>query len=228
MTTTKLERSQLDRALTRPLYRQVDVARIIAAETSTVHNWARGYVTSTGVAQPPVLTGVNAGQGYTVSFLALTEAFVLNIFRKSGLPLQRIRPAVAVLKETIGIDYALASERLVHDGADILLKSDDPLDDRLIVVRNRNAVFNEVVTDYLKQIDFGPLGYAARIRLPQFTDADITVDPRLNGGRPTIASRGVAIDDVLSRIRAGEPLRAVAEDYGVDAAELLYLHRAVA
>lgn len=223
-----LGRPAIDRVYTRPLYRQADVARIIAAETSTVHNWARGYTTGGGVEQPPVLTNVSAGQGYTVSFLALTEAFVLNIFRKSGLPLQRIRPAVKVLKEKIGLEYALASERLVHDGAEILLKSQDPLDDRLIVVRNQNAVFNEVVTDYLKQIDFGQFGYAAKIKLPQFTDAEVTVTPTVNGGRPTLTARGVAIEDVLSRIRAGEQLRDVADDYGLDPHEVLYLHRAAA
>lgn len=223
-----LERPEIARELTTPLYRQIDVARIIAAETSTVHNWARGYTTGSGVDQRPVLTGVAGGPGYTVSFLALTEAFVLNTFRKSGLPLQRIRPAVEVLNREIGLEYALASERLVHDGAEILLRSEDPHDDRLIVVRNKNAVFNEVVNDYLQQIDFGDFGYASRITLPQFTNTEVTVTPTVNGGRPTLAARGIAVEDVLNRMRAGEPLNDVADDYGLDPTEVLYLHRAAA
>lgn len=219
---------RLGRELTVPLYSQADVARIVAAPSSTVQNWATGFVSGSGVNQPPVLTAVAPGRGETVSFLALVEAFVLNAFRKAGLPMQRIRPAVEELKKSIGLEYALASERLRTDGAEILLKSNDPFDSRLIVVRNHNAVFNVVVDDYLRQIDFSEMGYASSVRLLQFTDADIRVTPTINGGRPTIVSRGIAVDDVLSRVRAGEPPRDVADDYGLEHGELLYLNRAAA
>jgi len=218
----------LDRAFIAPIYSQADVARIIAAPRSTVQNWATGYDTSSGTHQAPVLTGVPRGRGDTVSFMALAEAFVVNAFRKAGLPMQRIRPAVDRLKESIGLEYALANERLAHDGGEIMLKSDDSDDRRLVVVRNGNAVFNEVVEDHLRYIDFSRLGYASSIRLPQFTDAEVVITPVVNGGRPTIRSRGIAIDDVLGRVRAGESPRIVAEDYGISLGELLYLNHAAA
>jgi len=214
-------------AYTRPLYAKGDVARIISAPSSTVHNWLRGRrvgIRSYG----PVIEGVGEGPGPQVSFTGLTEAYVLNAFRKAGLPLQRIRPAVQMLRDSLQLDHALASRRLVTDGAEILLRSDDPSDKRLMVLRSGQAVFNEVVEGYLKQIEFGELGYASTIVLPQYTDTRVIVRPLLNGGRPTIESRGIAIDDLLSRVRAGEPPAAVADDFRLDLEDLLYLNYAAA
>ena len=218
----------IEREFTTAIYSQSDVARIIVAPRSTVHDWASGYVSASGAFQPSVLTGVTGGRGNTVSFLALSEAYVLNAFRRAGLPLQRIRPAVDKLREHVGLDYALASKRLATDGAEVLLESADPGDRRLVVVRNGQAVFREVVEDYLRFITFGENGLAARLQLPQFTDTDVTVAPMINGGRPTIVHRGIAIDDVLGRVRAGEPLNDVAHDFGLKLADVLYLNRAAA
>ncbi len=218
----------IQREYTVPLYSQTDVGRIIVAPSSTVHNWATGYTSADGVFHAPVLTGVGAGRGDTVSFLALAEAYVLNAFRRAGLPLQRIRPAVKALREHVGLEYALASRRLATDGANVLLASDDPGDQRLVVARNGQAVFREVVQDYLRFISFGQDGFATVLRLPQFTDTDVAVTPTINGGRPTIVSRGIAIDDVLGRVRAGEPLGEVAGDFGLRLDDVLYLNRAAA
>lgn len=220
--------TDIQREYTVPIYSQSDVARIIVAPRSTVHNWASGYISTSGVFQPPVLTGVSGGRGETVSFLALAEAYVLNAFRRAGLPLQRIRPAVEALREHVGLEYALASKRLATDGAEVLLESTDPGDRRLVVVRNGQAMFREVVEDYLRFISFGEGGLAARLQLPQFTDTDVAVTPTINGGRPTIVQRGIAIDDVLGRVRAGEPLADVAGDFGLRLDDVLYLNRAAA
>ena len=210
-----------------PLYTKGEVASIVAAPASTVHSWLVGRAAD-GRSYPPVIEGVGKGAGLRVSFTGLAEVYVLNAFRKAGLPLQRIRPAVQMLKEHLQLDHALANKRLVTDGAEVLIKSDDPADKRLMVVRNGQAVFNEVVEGYLKQIDFSDLGYASSIALPQFTDTKVIVRPLLNGGRPTIESRGIALDDLLGRVRAGEPPAEVAEDFRLDLNDLLYLNYAAA
>lgn len=38
----------------------------------------------------------------------------------------------------------------------------------LVVVRNNQRVFSEIVDLYLRRIDFAPDGYAQLIRLPQY------------------------------------------------------------
>jgi uncharacterized protein (DUF433 family) len=222
-----VSKQTLDRVYTAPLYTKGEVARIVSASPSTVHSWLLGRAED-GRSYPPVIDGAAKGTGPQVSFTGLAEVYVLNAFRKAGLPLQRIRPAVQMLKDNLQLDHALANKRLVTDGAEVLIKSDDRADQRLMVVRNGQAVFNEVVEGYLKQIDFGDLGYASSIALPQFTKTRVVVRPLLNGGRPSVESRGIAIDDVLSRVRAGEPPADVAEDYRLNLDDLLYLNYAAA
>ena len=64
---------------------------------------------------------------------------MLSAFRRAGVPLQRIRPAVDVLSREIGLEHALASEHLYTDGAEVLFdfateRSDENLLE-LVVVR---------------------------------------------------------------------------------------------
>lgn len=210
-----------------PMYSQSEVAYIVGATTSTVQRWVTGYSVD-GRVRRPLVESARPGRGFTVPFVGLAEVFVLNAFRKAGLPMQRIRPAVDILKKKIGLEHALANNQLLTDGAEILLDTHDPDDRRLIVVRNGNAVFNEVVSDYLRSISFGDFGYATSLLLPQYPQLRVRVDPQLNGGRPTLVERGVAVDDVLSRVRAGEEPQLVADDYGISHEDVLNLNRLAA
>lgn len=57
---------------------------------STLHAWGRS-------ADPLITVAPRRGQQATVPFIGFAEAFVLSAFRRDGVPLQRIRPAVEVL-----------------------------------------------------------------------------------------------------------------------------------
>src|SRR6478752_3563283 len=96
--------NSIPREYTVPIYSQSDVAQIVGASKSTVQRWVTGYAQD-GVDHPPVVDAVRRGRGFTVPFVGLAEVFVLNAFRKAGLPLQRIRPAVEVLKREIGLEH---------------------------------------------------------------------------------------------------------------------------
>lgn len=205
------------------MYSQRDVAQIVRAAPSTISRWAAGETN-----RPPLITLSSPGRGYTVPFVGLAEAFVLNAFRKAGLPMQRIRPAVEILRNGIGIEHALANNLLLTDGSEILYRDGDDSDRRLVVLRSGQAVFNEVVTDYLKSIDFAQNGYARALHLPQYPSLNVRVDPTINGGRPTLAERGIAIDDVLGRIRAGEEPSEVAYDYDLEREDVMILNRIAA
>jgi uncharacterized protein (DUF433 family) len=167
--------------------------------------------------------------GPTIPFVGLTEAYVLAAFRNAGVPMQRIRPAVRRLEEEMGLTQALASERLRTDGAEVLWDYGQETDDQaekeavgdLVVVRNGQLVFRSVVQDYLQRVTYRD-GWARVINVGR-GKIDVTVDPWINGGHPTLARRGIAVTDVLSRIRAGEPFTAVAADYGLRRAEITAL-----
>ena len=89
----------------------------------------------------------------------------------------------------------------------------------LVVVRNHQGVFNEVVRAFLKSITYRD-GFVSVIHLPAFEAVDVVVDPHRNSGQPTVDRVGVGVEDILSRVRAGEPLAEVGDDFGLTAREL--------
>lgn len=67
----------------------------------------------------PVITAVRPERrdAAAMPFIGLGEAYALAAFRKAGVPMQRIRPAIEVLARELGLAHALASRRLYTDGA---------------------------------------------------------------------------------------------------------------
>lgn len=211
----------VDRAYVTPIYAQNEAAQIIQAPATSFARWAHGHRYKQRQEgrwgwSDPVLTGVEKGRGYTVPFNALAEGFIVESFRRVGLPMARIRPAIEVLRNEIGLENALLSEQLKTDGAEILIRNGDY---ELVVVRNHQGVFNEVVSEFLKSISYRD-GFADYLRLPAFESIDVVVDPRRNSGQPTVDRLGVRVEDIVGRVRAGEPMRDVADDYDLAPREL--------
>jgi uncharacterized protein (DUF433 family) len=142
--------------------------------------------------------------------------------------MQRIRPAVDVLASELGLAYALASRQLYTDGAEVLYDYAEHAGDtpegesarELVVVRNGQRVFTEVVDQYLSRVDFASDGYARLIRLPQYRVAEVTVDPEHAFGRPRLTRGGTNVDDVIDLFLAGEPVDTVAAEFGLSRDEV--------
>jgi len=222
-----------------PLYRKAEAAHIIAVPPQTFRNWAVGYarkrMDGSQVVSAPIVTTLEPLhlRGVSVPFVGLAEACIVAAFTKAGLPMQRIRPAVLWLQDHIGLPQALASQRLQTDGAEVLWdfgrQSGDPGDqdmvEGLVVVRSGQQVFRPVVRDYLTRVTYEN-GWTRSIQLPQYGKADVVVDPWLNGGQPTVARRGIRVADIMSRLRADEPARDVADDYDLTVREVEEIRRA--
>ena len=134
--------------------------------------------------------------------------------------------ALCPTSQLIGLAAALTSDRLKTDGAEVLWEykragGDAEVVNDLVVVRNQQIVFRDVVERYLQTITYRS-GRVAIIGLPQYR-TDVVVDPLRNFGRPTVARRGVRVADVLGRLSAGEPVADVALDYGLEIDEVTAL-----
>lgn len=217
-----------------PLYTQREAAELVGVPTSTLRNWAHGYsyktLDGTRRVSDPMVTTVGPRRGPVVPFVGLGEAYVLAAFRRTGVPMQRIRPAIQWLEQHIGLRAALTSERLMTDGAELLWEFASAESDarepvgNLVVIRNQQVVFRDVVSQYLRTISYRE-GRVGAIRLQRY-QADVVVDPRLNFGQPTLAARGVRVRDVIDRLAAGEAAPEVAEDYGLDLRDVRALQAA--
>ncbi|MEO6533833.1 MAG: DUF433 domain-containing protein [Pseudolysinimonas sp.] len=221
----------MDKLLEIPLYTQHEAAGLVGTSTSTFSRWASGYVTASGNSQRPFVTTQRAGRGYTVPFVGLAEAWIVRAFNQAGVPMVRIRPALEKLRTEIGLEHALASDRLKTDGAEILwdLRSQDDTfdDDRLVVVRNGQASFGEIVREHLRQVEYRD-GFIGQLRIPRADGANYTVDPRIYFGQPTLTEYGVRVSDLRDRIEAGETIDDVASDFDVPRATVANLALAVA
>lgn len=164
-----------------------------------------------------LLTSIPGGR-LTIPFIGLAEGMVLAAFRETGLPLQRIRPALEKLDREMGIEHALASRHLYTDGAELLFDYAASHHDKqlrlLTVVRSDQHVFHDVIAQYLKRIEYDG-GWAARIALPITEKPLLVADPERAFGQPIFIHGGAGLADVMGRIEAGEDERLVAEDYGV-------------
>ena len=220
-----------------PLYTLAEAARFLGVPTSTFGTWAKGYVRRPS-GRPPVhgdriVTSVDAGRNYpSIPFIGLAEGMVLAAFRRGGVSLQHIRSAVSILDREIGIEHALASQRVYMDGAVILFDYADAQHDEELVglteVVSRQRVFAPVVREYLRRIEYGKDGWAEQLVSPTTRDRIVVVDPQRAFGQPIFVHGAAPVESVVSRWQAGEPLAHVARDFGVPAADVEdYLRAAV-
>ncbi len=150
----------------------------------------------------------------------------LAALRKAGVPLQQIRPALELVRGKLGVSYALASQRLYVVGAQLLweVSAEGELDPdarrALIVLRDGQYVFREVIENYLRRIEYAQDGYADRVELPGYEVARIIADPEVNFGLPFFLQTGTPVSAVLSRLRAGELLPDVADDFDLQVDEV--------
>ena len=196
-----------------PLYAVTEAARIVDVPVQTLSRWTKGPAAVT-YRRP-------AGRGRpAIPFVGLAEALVLAAVRRSGVPMQRIRPALKLLEDELGLDHALASKKLYTDGAELLFDyAETYLDIRqppgLVTVRNGQRVFSEVVMDYLRRIVYGEDGYPTLIWVPAYRHAEVVVDPTISFGSPIFRAGGARIADVLERFWAGESLAEASDEFGV-------------
>jgi uncharacterized protein (DUF433 family) len=217
-----------------PLYTLIEAARYLDVPPSTLRSWAKGYRRISSERPPvvgaPVLTsiGTRAARGPVIPFVELAEGLVLTAIRHAGVPLQRVRPALARLDQEFGISHALASKKLYTDGAEVLFDYAESGNDadaaraarELVVVRNGQRVFTDVIASYLRRIEFSDDGYAALLHLPAYQVADVVVDPSRGFGQPIFARGGARIEDAIALFQAGEALDVVSNEYGVPREDL--------
>lgn len=225
--TTTAKRSKKNRTIdaddarvARAIFTLRETAAYLGLPKSTVQWWAR----PPGRKTPLITCFPRRGREATVPFIGFAEAYVLSAFRRAGVPLQRIRPAVEVLSSTIGIEHALASKQLYTDGAEVLydyaVKRDAGELLELVVVRTQQHQFSEVVKDYLKRIHYGGDGWAASVELPTYRSAGVIVDPNVAFGLPLVAHGGARVEDLIDRFQAGDSVSDIADDFGVPAEEV--------
>lgn len=218
-----------DSRFSQPLYTVAQAARLVGMPPSTLTTWARGYRNRfpdrPDVVQGPVITAVKPDSpgAPSIPFGGLVEATVVQAFRRTELPLQRIRRALSVLEQQGRLRHALASKRLYTDGAQVLFdyatESEDGQLRLLTVVEDGQRVFHEVIQDYLTRIHFED-DWASELIVPVTERPILRIRPEIAAGDALFMHGGAPLSAVLSRYQAGESIESLVADYEVPAEDL--------
>jgi uncharacterized protein (DUF433 family) len=222
-----VEDTALDVRFTAPLYTMAEAARYLGVSDSTFGTWAKGYERHPPhrpvVTGEPLVTWVEpeTRNGPSIPFGGLAEGMFLSALRTANMPLQQIRPALDLVRTKIGVEHALASKQLYVAGADLLweVSNADGVDKEvrsgardLIVLRNGQYVFRQVIEQYLHRIEYDD-AYARKVTLPQYEVAEVAAEPAINFGKPYFTHTGTPLYVVAGMLRAGECVRDIADDF---------------
>lgn len=154
-----------------------------------------------------------------LSFSNLTEAFVLASMRRSHeISMQKVRKALRYVGKQLGYKRPLLHARFQTDGVSLFV---DHAGQLLDASAEGQATLRDLLDASLSRIDWEN-DFA--VRLYPWVRAEvnpehpktIVVDPRRGFGQPVIAGTGIEARLVAQRHRAGESVKALAKDYGVD------------
>lgn len=216
-----------------PRYTIPQAARYLTENPSTFRRWVDGYeFTPSGrdvptVGKPIIHSASDRSHRPRLAFAGLVEGLVISALKRAGLSLQALRRITKTLQTDFGDEWALASHRLTlsggtsRGGPEVLWNYAEEHGDEevLVALDSKQQVFTDVVRDYLERIIYID-EYAGSIYLPVTRERLLLVDPYRNFGRPIFDSNATPLDPVLDRVEAGEPVRSVAEDYGLDEDEV--------
>ena len=202
---------------TESMYSFAEAAHLANVSASTVKNWLFGY-TVKGREVPPMFP--SSGNGAMVSFLQMIEIMVAGRFRKSGLvqrlSFRKIQSAYVNAQKGFGIEYPFAHMRLEAIGGHIVhfLKEGEPVSSHQALDAPEQWTLPGLLRETIDQIEYDD-ELAARW-FPIGKEVPIVVDPRLSTGLPVIKGRGVTVQAIRKRFKAGLRIDFIARDLAMD------------
>lgn len=197
-------------------------AHYLALPPATLNAWVRGrhYLTSSGKRHSKALIQLPDPHQPYLSFTNLVEAHVLKAIRRQhGLAMQKVRPALDHLENRMQVPHPLAHAELLTDGVSLFVERFGELVD---LSAQGQLAMRELLQAHLSRIVHDSTGFA--LRLFPFSRGErveapcvVVVDPRIAFGRPVIDGTSVRTEVIASRLKAGESIQTLADDYGVGA-----------
>lgn len=153
-----------------------------------------------------------------VTWGEFAEVRLLAEYRRSGVPMVHMRPAVDQLRDELDVPYPLAyaSPWLEAEGNELVRRVQDAVGLeaglRFVVVRNGQISLNLPVKRFVSSADFGEDGeFVHRINpFPNLTP-DVWFDPLRRSGDPTVRAAPTAV--IAEQFRSGDKVSMLARIY---------------
>ena len=203
---------------TESMYTFSEAAHLAGVSTTTVKNWLFGY-TANGRVVPPLF---QSGNVEMVSFLQMIEIMVAGRFRKSALggrsvPFRTVREAYVNAREIWSIEYPFAHLKLEALGGHIvhfLREGGSPDGFQALDAPEQHTLPGLLRRKTIDLIDYDQ-ELAARW-FPISKTVPIVVDPKLSTGMPVIEGRGVTVQAISKRFKAGLNIDFIAKDFELE------------
>ena len=199
------------------MYSFSEAAHLANVSTTTVKNWLFGY-TAKGRDVPPLFS---PSDGAMVSFLQMIEIMVAGRFRKSALggksvSFRAVRDAYVNAQETWGIEFPFAHMRLEALGGHVvhLLREEVSANSYQALDTPEQWTLPGLLRETIDQIDYHQ--ELASRWFPIGRSVPIVVDPRLSTGLPVVEGRGVTVQAIRNRFKAGLRIEFIARDFEME------------
>jgi uncharacterized protein (DUF433 family) len=207
------------------IYTVPDAARLTRVSTGRIRLWLRGYKFRTkkterhsralwhGQLEP-------IDQSLALGFLDLIEIRFVDAFLNEGVSWAILRKAHAIGAETFKTDHPFCTQGFVTDGRDIFVELHKETGERsLLKIVNNQHVFREIITPFLKELEFDTSQKLLRWR-PSTTRRLVVLDPTRNFGRPIVVQHGVPTEVLACAAKVCNSLEEVSRWYEVPKPEI--------
>jgi uncharacterized protein (DUF433 family) len=216
-----------------PLYGFADTARYLKLPVITLRSWVYGRNYGSGSEQRKSLPVIQLPDKNTplLSFMNLVEVHVLSaITRVHKVQFKKVRSALEYLENKFPEVHPLANTQFWTDEFDLFIEKSGDL---VCASRDGQLVMQEVIEQYLLRVDRDVDLSAFRIypfskellfsslkddpkTVLENTPKNISIDPLIAFGRPTISGTGIATNVIAGKFRAGEKIENLAKDYEIE------------
>ncbi len=220
-----------------PLYGFADTARYLKLHVNTLRSWIYGrtyYAENEKRKSLPVIQLPDKNKPL-LSFINLVEIHVLSaITRVHKVQFKKVRLALEYLEEKSKSAHPLADTEFWTDEFDLFVEKSGDL---ICASRDGQMVMQAVIEQYLLRVDrdidlsaFRIYPFSKEILFSSLKEKpksilekapkNISIDPLVAFGRPTIAGTGVATNVIAGKFKAGEKIENLAKDYEITATQV--------
>jgi uncharacterized protein (DUF433 family) len=210
-----------------PLYGFADTARYLKLHINTLRFWVRGNEQRKSL---PIIQLPDKNKPL-LSFMNLVEIHVLSaITRVHKVHLKKVRIALEYLEDKFPTPHQLAAQEFWTDKFELYIEHHKDL---ICASKDGQIVMREVINQSLQRIDrdvdltaFRIYPFSKKLLFSSLKDnpkmvlenspKNISIDPLIAFGRPTISGTGIATNVIAGKFKAGEKIENLAKDYEID------------
>lgn len=186
---------------TQPMYSFKEVARLSGLSTTTVRNWLLGYTVEERKVSPLLKARSNAT---SCSFINLIEVMVAARFRKAErTKYEVVKRTYENAKKLYSLEHPFANSKLKLKaiGGHIVHMIREQSSLQAIDTPEQYTLPNlviEIIEQLEYELELASKWYPVGKKIP------IVVDPYISAGVPTIAGRGITVENIEKRFYVGK------------------------